>query len=113
MENLMKKAKAPISVMTALAGLLPVLLLFLASCGGGNKGQLVGVQPREKWYQADPYGMVYIPGGAYTMGPSDQDVPYALTAQGKTVTIPPFYMDNTEITNNEYRQFVYWVRDSL
>ena len=27
--------------------------------------------------------------------------------------IPAFYMDNTEITNNEYRQFVYWVRDSL
>jgi sulfatase modifying factor 1 len=47
------------------------------------------------------------------MGPSDQDVPYAITAQGKTVTIPAFYMDNTEITNNEYRQFVYWVRDSL
>ena len=68
---------------------------------------------REKWYQADPYGMVFIPAGSYNMGPSDQDVPYAVTTQGKTVTIPAFYMDNTEITNNEYRQFVYWVRDSL
>jgi gliding motility-associated lipoprotein GldK len=29
------------------------------------------------------------------------------------VTIPPFYMDIHEITNNEYRQFVYYVRDSL
>jgi sulfatase modifying factor 1 len=85
----------------------------MSGCGGGNKGQLVGAQPREKWYQADPYGMVYIPGGSFNMGPSDQDVPYAITAQSKTVTIPPFYMDNTEITNNEYRQFVYWVRDSL
>jgi gliding motility-associated lipoprotein GldK len=68
---------------------------------------------RDKWYQADPYGMVYIPSGSFNMGPSDQDVPYAVTAQAKTVTIPAFYMDNTEITNNEYRQFVYWVRDSL
>ena len=93
--------------------LCSVFLIALAGCGGGNKGQLVGVQGREKWYQADPYGMVYIPAGSYNMGPSDQDVPYALTSQAKTVTIPAFYMDNTELTNNEYRQFVYWVKDSL
>lgn len=90
-----------------------IALMTLAGCGGGGKGELTGVLNREKWYQADPFGMVYIPAGAYNMGPSDQDVPYAVTAQAKTVTIPAFYMDNTEITNNEYRQFVYWVRDSL
>src|SRR6185295_20372800 len=77
--------------------LCSVFLLALAGCGGGNKGQLVGVQGREKWYQADPYGMVYIPAGSYNMGPSDQDVPYALTAQSKSVTVPAFWMDNTEI----------------
>ena len=90
-----------------------IVLLILTGCGGGSKGELTGVLHREKWYQADPFGMVFIPSGSYTMGPSDQDVPYAITSQGKTVTIPAFYMDNTEITNNEYRQFVYWVRDSL
>ncbi len=90
-----------------------IVLLVLTACGGGNKGELTGVLQREKWYQADPYGMVFIPSGSYTMGPSDQDVPYAVTSQGKTITLPAFYMDNTEITNNEYRQFVYWVRDSL
>ena len=89
------------------------VLLLLSSCGGGNRGQLVGVQPRERWYQADPYGMVFIPSGAFNMGPSDQDVPYAVIAQSRTVSVHAFYMDNTEITNNEYRQFVDWVRDSL
>lgn len=93
--------------------LYSIFLIVLSGCGSSNKGELTGVMNREKWYQADPYGMVYIPAGSYTMGPSDQDVPYSITAQGKTVTIPAFYMDNTEITNNEYRQFVYWVRDSL
>jgi sulfatase modifying factor 1 len=88
-------------------------LLLLSSCGGGNRGQLVGVQGRERWYQADPYGMVFIPQGSFNMGPSDQDVPYAQNAMAKTVSMHAFYMDNTEITNNEYRQFVYWVRDSL
>ena len=89
------------------------IALMLSSCGGGNRGQLIGAQGREKWYQADPYGMVFIPSGAYNMGPSDQDVPYAVIAQSRTVSVHAFYMDNTEITNNEYRQFVEWVRDSL
>ena len=57
--------------------------------------------------------MLYIPMGSYQMGPSDQDVPYAVTAQAKTVSVQAFYMDETEITNNEYRQFVNWVRDSI
>ncbi|MBK5286252.1 MAG: SUMF1/EgtB/PvdO family nonheme iron enzyme [Bacteroidia bacterium] len=92
---------------------LAVLAQILSGCGGSNNGQLTGVQHRPKWYQSDPYGMVYIPAGSYNMGPSDQDVPYAVVTQSKTVTIPAFYMDNTEISNNEYRQFVYWVRDSL
>ncbi len=87
--------------------------LIVSGCGGGNNGQLVGVKNRPKWYQADPFGMVYIPAGSYNMGPSDQDVPYAMVSQSKTVTVPAFYMDNTEISNNEYRQFVFWVRDSL
>jgi formylglycine-generating enzyme len=36
-----------------------------------------------------------------------------MTSQQKTVTVQAFYMDETEITNNEYRQFVFYVRDSL
>ncbi len=47
------------------------------------------------------------------MGPSDQDIAYAHTATTRTISVPAFYMDETEITNNQYRQFVYWVRDSL
>jgi formylglycine-generating enzyme len=31
----------------------------------------------------------------------------------KTVSQEAFWMDDTEITNNEYRQFVNWVRDSI
>jgi gliding motility-associated lipoprotein GldK len=57
--------------------------------------------------------MLFIPMGSYNMGPSDQDVPWAMTTQAKTVSVQAFYMDETEITNNEYRQFVYWVKDSL
>lgn len=93
--------------------LLGSLPLLLYSCMGGDNGQLTGVQGRPKWYQADPYGMVYIPMGSYNMGDSDQDVPAAMHQPSKTVSVQAFYMDQTEISNNEYRQFVYYVRDSL
>ena len=93
---------------------LSAAILIVTGCSSGSNGELVGVQDRSSNYNsAPPYGMVMIPQGSYRMGPSDQDVPWALTAQSKTVSMSAFWMDETEITNNEYRQFVYWVRDSL
>ncbi|HQP04280.1 MAG TPA: SUMF1/EgtB/PvdO family nonheme iron enzyme [Bacteroidales bacterium] len=93
--------------------IVSIFTLFLTACGGYyGSGDLVGVQ-RKNWYTPDPHGMLFIPPGSYQMGPSDQDVPNAMTAQTKTVTLQGFWMDETEITNSEYRQFVYWVRDSL
>jgi formylglycine-generating enzyme required for sulfatase activity len=76
-------------------------------------GELVGVKGREEWYQPDPYGTLYIPMGSYHMGPSDEEVTYAHTAKSKMVSVQAFYIDDAEISNNEYRQFVQWVRDSI
>ena len=90
-----------------------LIAVVLFGCYAPGGGELVGVYPRDEWIQANPYGMNYIHFGSYTMGPSDQDVPYALNSRHRTVTIPAFYIDQTEISNNEYRQFVYWVKDSL
>ncbi len=90
-----------------------IILGILSSCGNSGNGELIGVKKRPHFYQPEPYGMAYIPMGSYTMGLSDEDVPYALNNEPKTVSIQAFYMDETEITNNEYRQFVYWVRDSI
>ncbi len=87
--------------------------MLLSSCGNDGNGYLTGVQDRKNWFQEDPFGMVYIPMGSFNMGPSDQDVTFGVTAQSKTVSLPAYYMDQTEITNNEYRQFVNWVRDSI
>jgi sulfatase modifying factor 1 len=57
--------------------------------------------------------MVYVPSGVFHAGPSDQDVNYAFNTKMKQISIVGFYMDETEITNNEYRQFVEYVRDSV
>ena len=93
--------------------LLFSIVVLLTACGGSGNGELIGVQDRQMWNPTDPYGMVFIPQGSYNMGPSDQDVPFANVSQSKTVSVGAFYMDETEITNNEYRQFTTWVRDSL
>ncbi len=93
---------------------LIVLIAFLVfSCKSGDKGQLVGVKSNKKWYSEKPFGTVLIPGGSFTMGKQDEDIAGSLSTPARTVTVTPFYMDETEITNSEYRQFVFWVRDSI
>lgn len=91
---------------------IATVVLFYG-CGTTDTGELIGVQGRVAWYQNDPYGMLWIPMGSFNMAVGDQDVPYSSTARAKTVSVQAFYMDQTEITNNEYRQFVDWVRDSI
>jgi len=90
-------------------GVLALIISSFFGCGGSGRGQLVGVQGREEWYMDDPFGMLNIPMGSYNMGPADQDVPYAVTAQAKTVSVQSFYMDETEITNVNYREYLYWL----
>lgn len=101
-----------IGKMKKLILLLAVIAMFY-SCRNTGQGQLTGVRDRPDFYPQRPFGMMFIPMGSYTMGNSDQDVPYSQLAPGRTVSVQSFYMDETEITNNQYRQFVHWVRDSI
>jgi sulfatase modifying factor 1 len=92
-----------------------VISTLFAGCGlnSSSNGELIGVQGRQTFSQEIPYGMVYVPSGTFHMGQNDQDVAYAQVARNRQVTISAFYMDDTEITNNEYRQFIFYVRDSI
>src|SRR6478609_9820255 len=88
------------------------VLALLTSCGrSSDKGELVRFKGK-KWHPEKPFGMTLIPGGAFIMGKSDDDPANMQDAPTKTVTVRSFYMDETEITNSEYRQFVEWVKDS-
>jgi gliding motility-associated lipoprotein GldK len=99
-------------VMTKLYFLMSLgAFIMLQSCGGGSAssdggGELIGVPGREGWVQTVPYGMTVAPSGTFHMGQADQDVPASQINLNKQVTIGGFYMDETEITNNEYRQFI-------
>ena len=87
------------------------IVALLSSCGKGDRGELVGAKGK-RWNPEKPFGMTLVSGGAYIMGKSDDDFAAVNDAPTKTVTVRSFYMDETEITNAEYRQFVEWVKDS-
>jgi len=90
------------------------LLAFAASCGTpGNGGQLVGEPNVLNYKPPVPLGMVYVPSGVFKMGASDEDVRGKSDAMIRTLQMTGFYMDATEISNAEYRQFTNWVRDSM
>ncbi|HMQ08486.1 MAG TPA: SUMF1/EgtB/PvdO family nonheme iron enzyme [Saprospiraceae bacterium] len=87
--------------------------ILISSCGKKQSGELLGVLNRPSWKGINPYGMVYIQSGTLHVGQSDQDVFSTYLQKPKAVSIQGFFMDDTEITNNEYRQFVNWVKDSI
>lgn len=89
------------------------LVFLLAACNGGYNGQLLGSLDRPEWNTIVPYGMIYIPSGTLHIGQSDQDINNALIQKPKSISIQGFFMDETEISNNEYRQFVEFVKDSI
>ncbi|MEN7546913.1 SUMF1/EgtB/PvdO family nonheme iron enzyme [Rapidithrix thailandica] len=86
------------------------LSFFLQSClfggKGGDNGELVGVLDREWEEQTIPYGMTVVPSGTFHMGQADEDITSSKINLNKQITIGTFFMDQTEITNNEYRQFI-------
>lgn len=93
--------------------LFSLVLLYALStaCGRKEGGELIGVLDRPGWKGINPYGMVYIPSGTLHIGTGDQDIRNTYVQRPKAISIQGFFMDDTEITNNEYRQFVNWVRD--
>jgi sulfatase modifying factor 1 len=108
---------------TLIHGLSLCLLVFLlASCGGGKKERSATTGWKyndQKWGgfekvdydgQATGPNLVLIEGGTYTMGLTDQDVTYEWNNVARRVTVSSFYMDETEVANIDYREYLYWVQ---
>ena len=89
-----------------------VLTAVLTACGG-PAGELVGVKKAGDFRESNPYGMVFIKKGSFMMGENSQSAIFGQPDNPFMTTVNAFWMDETEITNNEYKQFVQWVRDSI
>lgn len=54
-------------------------------------------------------GLVFIEGGTFIMGRVEQDVLYEWNNAPRRVTVPSFYMDETEVRNVDYREYLFWI----
>lgn len=95
------------------------IALMLASCGSKNKSSTTGqgynnpkwggfANPKYKGQETGP-GLVLVEGGTFTMGSTENDVRYDNNNVERQVTVNSFYMDETEVSNLQYREYVYWL----
>lgn len=93
--------------------IIVIMGLLFHSCHNEIRQFLPGGEKKSKnWFEPTPFGMVYIKSSSLLIGPSDDQIDQSNNSN-KRISVGAFWMDDTEITNNEYRQFVYWVRDSI
>src|SRR5512145_1833450 len=72
--------------------------------------------PKNGGFEVRPYaeqqtgpGLVFIEGGTFTMGYSQDDVMFDWNNQPRRVTVASFYMDETEVRNLDYLEYLYWL----
>ena len=94
--------------------------LTFTSCFGGKSatssgrgGEVTGVGGGKGFSEPTPYGMTMIKRGFLRMGIDKQDSLWGKETPVKDISVDGFWMDETEVTNSKYKQFVFWVRDSI
>lgn len=58
-------------------------------------------------------GLVFIEGGTFVMGASEQDVTYDRNNMKRRQTVNSFYMDETEVTNFHYLEYIFWLNKAF
>ena len=102
---------------------------FFSACESSSrkKGRGDGVSPMTGWYYNDRryggydvnlgyqgqqtlQGMVLVQGGRFTMGANDDEMAtLESNNERRTVSVSSFYMDETEVANVSYREYLYWM----
>ena len=92
--------------------------MALASCLGSSSsanavgGELTGVKGTS-FSEPTPYGMVPVHKGSLRIGLEKNDTLWGTEFPLRDISVDGFWMDQHEISNAKYRQFVNWVRDSI
>ena len=101
-----------------LSACLLIVMFAVAACFGGtsksgsNGGEVTGVSG-SSINEPTPYGMVLVNKGSLKMGSENTDSLWGKELPTRDISVDAFWMDEHEVTNSMYRQFVYWVRDSI
>lgn len=111
----MMREKRKRNVAAAVASLLAIVLL--ASCMGASQATVIGGEVTGTGGQSvrepAPYGMVLVKRGSLKVGDEATDSLWGSGAPARDISVESFWMDEKEVSNAKYRQFVYWVRDSI
>ena len=99
--------------------LLLIMVMILASCGKKEMSRTTGWAYNDpKWggfevavgqQQVTGPGLVFIEGGTFTMGSTQQDVMFEWDNVPRRVTVQSFFMDETEVANVDYLEYLYWL----
>ena len=65
-----------------------------------------------KYPKAGP-GLVFVQGGTFLMGAKDEDVMGDWNNVPKRITVPSFFIDETEVANVHYREYLYWLENTF
>ena len=68
-----------------------------------------GFEKRPYAGQETAPGLVFIEGGTFTMGQVEDDLTMNWDNIPRRVTVPSFYMDETEVTNSFWLEYLYWL----
>jgi gliding motility-associated lipoprotein GldJ len=100
--------------------IITITLCMFMACNNNQRSSTTGWKyndVKQGAFEVIPYleqatgpGLVLIPGGTFTMGTVDQDVMYEYTSIPHKVTIAAFYMDECEISNIDYLEYLNWLR---
>jgi sulfatase modifying factor 1 len=75
-----------------------------------NDPRFGGFQNHPGYEQETGPGLIFVEGGTFAMGRTEQDVMFQWNNSPRRVTVSSFYMDETEIRNIDYREYLYWLR---
>lgn len=111
--------KKSLSNLLRLGFLLLIGTTVLSSCKkeiSNTTGWTVN-NPKNGGFEVVPFyeqetgpGLILIEGGRFTMGAVEQDVVHQWNNHPRTMSVSSFYMDETEIRNVDWREYVYWLR---
>jgi len=99
--------------------LATAVAMAFTACGPKNTSKTTGqaynsakwggfANPKYKGQETGP-GLVLVEGGAFVMGNTENDLQYDQNNSERTVTVSSFYMDEAEISNLQYREYVFWL----
>lgn len=99
--------------------ILAVVTVYFSSCRSKQRSNITGWEynnPKNGGFDVRPYseqetgpGLVLIEGGTFTMGRTEQDVLLEWDNINRRVTVASFYMDETEVSNLNYLEYLYWL----